>query len=123
MCERAVSGDAKVHRGRETHPAVSARTFEFATSVWLRCKSFLIVFVIYPSPRRDPCISLSLHGISTNRAGPRTSGGNAYHERNAIINPNVEKKKVRPYMLIGFKTGIDRALWLAGFIAGADQRW
>jgi hypothetical protein len=36
--------------------------------------------------------------------------------------PNQEKKNTRPYKLNGFRTGIDRALWLIGFLTGSLQR-
>lgn len=36
-----------------------------------------------------------------------TSGGNAYQDRNAIMNPKVEKKKVLPWGSKGLRTGID----------------
>jgi len=43
-------------------------------------------------------------------------------ERNATKNPDHEKKKVRPYLLIGLRTGIERALWLMRLTSGASQR-
>lgn len=52
------------------------------------------------------------------RAG-LTKGGKAYHDRNAIMKPNVEKKKVRPYLLTGLNTGTERALWFNGLTFGA----
>jgi hypothetical protein len=51
-----------------------------------------------------------------------TSGGNAYHERKAIINPNQAKKKTLPYLLMGLRIGIDRAFLLTGLISGACHR-
>lgn len=36
-----------------------------------------------------------------------TNGGNAYQDRNAIMNPNVEKKNVRPCGSNGLRMGID----------------
>lgn len=44
-----------------------------------------------------------------------------YQDQKASKNPNHEKKKTRPYLLIGFSTGIDLALWLAGLISGSLQ--
>lgn len=44
-----------------------------------------------------------------------------YHDQNATRNPNQENVKTRPYLLIGFNTGIDRALWLSGLTSGARQ--
>jgi hypothetical protein len=52
---------------------------------------------------------------------PLTNGGKAYHERKAIINPNVEKKNVLPYGLKGLRIGIDWAFLFVGLIAGAFQ--
>jgi hypothetical protein len=47
---------------------------------------------------------------------------NTYHERNAIKKPNHEKKKTLPYMLNGFKAGIDLAFLLIGLTSGALNR-
>lgn len=61
----------------------------------------------------------------------RTCGGSencdegfqdTYQERNATKNPDHEKKKVRPYLLSGFRIGIERALRLMGLTSGASQR-
>lgn len=38
------------------------------------------------------------------------------------MNPNVEKKKVRPYLSKGFRTGTDLALWFTGLTAGAFHK-
>ena len=46
----------------------------------------------------------------------------AYHDQNAIMNPNHEKKNTRPYTLTGFRHGIDRALRFTGFTIGALHR-
>jgi hypothetical protein len=35
--------------------------------------------------------------------------------------PRYEKKKTRPYLLTGLKTGIDLAFMLRGLTSGADQ--
>ena len=51
-----------------------------------------------------------------------TNGGNAYQERNAIMKPKVEKKKVLPYLSNGLRTGIESAFLLIGLTAGAFQR-
>lgn len=50
--------EGRVDKRTDTHVAVNAIILELAISFWLRCRSFL---------------------IATGR-----SGGNAYHERNAI---------------------------------------
>jgi len=50
------------------------------------------------------------------------SGGKAYHDRNAIMNPDQEKKNVRPYLFNGLRIGIERALRLIGFTSGAVHR-
>lgn len=38
------------------------------------------------------------------------------------MNPNVEKKKVRPYLSKGFRIGTDLALWFTGLTAGAFHK-
>lgn len=48
-----------------------------------------------------------------------SSGGKAYQLQNAIKKPNQEKNQTRPYILIGLRPGIDRALWLIGLTSGA----
>ena len=45
-----------------------------------------------------------------------------YHDQKAIMKPNHEKKNTRPYTLIGFKPGMDRALRLTGLTTGACHR-
>ena len=58
----------------------------------------------------------------SNRANSRhTNGGKAYHDQKAKKKPNHEKKKTRPYTLIGFRSGIDRAFWFTGLTSGAFQ--
>lgn len=47
-----------------------------------------------------------------------TRGGNAYHERNATMNPSHENVKTRPYLSKGLKTGIDKAFRLLGLTSG-----
>ena len=42
----------------------------------------------------------------------------AYHDQNATKKPNHAKKKTRPYMLKGFRPGIERALRLTGLTTG-----
>lgn len=45
-----------------------------------------------------------------------------YHDQKAIMKPNQEKKKVRPYVVdMGLRKGIERAFWLIGFTSGARQ--
>ncbi len=51
-----------------------------------------------------------------------TRGGKAYQAQKAIMKPNHEKKKTLPYMLIGFRAGIDRAFLLMGLTSGALYR-
>ena len=46
-----------------------------------------------------------------------------YQERKATRKPDQEKKNVRPYLLMGFNTGIDRAFPFKGLTSGATQRW
>ena len=46
----------------------------------------------------------------------------AYQERKAIKNPNHEKKKTLPYLLNGFKAGMDFAFLLIGLTSGALKR-
>lgn len=65
--------------------------FEFATSVSDICKSFLIVTVIYAQK-----ISLVPHKVSEGAGKGLTSGGKAYHDKKATMNPTHEKKKTRP---------------------------
>jgi hypothetical protein len=50
------------------------------------------------------------------------SSFNTYHERNAIMKPNHEKKNTLPYMLIGLKAGIDLAFLDTGLTSGALKR-
>jgi hypothetical protein len=45
----------------------------------------------------------------------------SYHDQNAMKKPRYEKKKTRPYLLTGLKTGIDLAFMLCGLTSGADQ--
>ena len=45
-----------------------------------------------------------------------------YQDQKARKNPNQAKKKTRPYMLMGFKPGIDLALRLTGLTSGACHR-
>ena len=73
--------------------ATKETTLEFAMSFWESRRSFLMVSVI--------------------------KGGKAYQLQKATKNPHHESKKTRPYMLRGFKAGIDFALWLTGLISGA----
>ena len=48
------------------------------------------------------------------------SGSDAsYQLQKAMKKPNHEKKNTRPYLLIGFSTGMLLAFWLIGLIAGA----
>lgn len=43
-----------------------------------------------------------------------------YHDQNANMKPNHEKKKTRPYLLTGLKMGTERAFWLMGLTSGAE---
>jgi hypothetical protein len=50
-------------------------------------------------------------------------GNVPYHDQNAIMNPNQEKKKTRPYTLVtGLRNGMDWAFLLMGLMAGDRQR-
>ena len=46
----------------------------------------------------------------------------AYQDQKASMNPNQAKVNTRPYMLTGFKPGIDRAFRLIGLTSGARHR-
>jgi len=50
------------------------------------------------------------------------SGGKAYHDQNAIMKPNHEKKNTLPYMLIGLSAGMDSAFKLTGLNFGARHK-
>lgn len=80
---------------RTSKVARSATTFEFATSTLVAPMSLAMVKV--------------------------SSGGNAYQDQKATKKPNQAKLMTRPYMLMGLRTGIDRAFRLMGFISGACQ--
>ena len=73
--------------------AAKEMTLEFAMSFWESFRSLLMVAVI--------------------------RGGKAYQLQKAMKKPHHESRKTRPYMLRGFKTGMDLALWLTGLISGA----
>jgi hypothetical protein len=38
--------------------------------------------------------------------------GRTYHDQNAMKKPRYEKKNTRPYLLMGFKTGMEVAFLL-----------
>jgi hypothetical protein len=44
-----------------------------------------------------------------------------YHDQNAIMKPNQEKKNTRPWTLITLNRGTERALWLIGLSSGLLQ--
>lgn len=44
------------------------------------------------------------------------------HAQKEMKNPHHEKKKTRPYLFTGLRTGIERAFLLIGLMAGAFQR-
>jgi hypothetical protein len=48
-------------------------------------------------------------------------GVHLHHDQNAMKNPNQEKKNTRPYMLMTFRMGTERALWLIGLTSGASH--
>jgi len=48
--------------------------------------------------------------------------GHTYHAKNAIMNPNHANVNTLPYLLNGFRIGIERAFPLTGFISGGCQR-
>lgn len=39
------------------------------------------------------------------------------------MKPDQEKKNVRPYLLMGFRMGMERAFLLIGLISGALHNW
>ncbi len=78
---------------RTSNAATKEMMLELAMSFWERLRSFLMVSVI--------------------------NGGKAYQLQKAMKKPHHESKKTRPYMLRGFKAGMDLALWFTGFIFGA----
>ena len=43
----------------------------------------------------------------------------SHHDQKAMKKPNHEKKNTRPYMLMTFRMGTERALWLIGLTSGA----
>lgn len=45
-----------------------------------------------------------------------------YQDKKATKKPNHEKKKVRPYLLMGLRIGIDLAFLVMGLTSGASQR-
>lgn len=49
----------------------------------------------------------------------RRTFGRTYHDQKATKKPNHAKLNTRPYMLMGLKTGIERALRLTGLMSGA----
>ena len=85
------------HRGpaarRTNIAAARAMTSEFAMSLCDSLRSLLIVSV--------------------------KRGGKAYQLQKATKKPHQESKKTRPYVLKGFRAGMDLALWLTGLMFGA----
>lgn len=68
------------------------------------------------------CNFLALVSVTKHRCSALlTNGGNAYHDQKATKNPNHEKKNTLPYMLIGFRKGIARALRVMGLTSGAPK--
>lgn len=99
-----------------SYVARRATIFEFAICCWLMFRSCRIVAVNYNSFIVSVwCLLQFTSGIWQRR---RTKGGNAYHERNATMNPSHEKVNTRPYLSKGFSTGIDSAFRLLVFIFG-----
>ena len=89
--------------------AQRAIMLELAMSVLLRCRSL-------------PIVSFRSAALWSGEAQKQRGDylrGKAYQDQNATKKPNHEKKNTRPYMLITLKKGIERALWLTGFTAGA----
>lgn len=86
---------------------------EFATSSCVMFRSSRIVIVNWSSQRLR---SREKGGVEL------TSGGKAYHDRNAIMKPSHEKKNTRPYLSAGLRMGTERALWLRGLSSGAWTR-
>lgn len=88
---------------------------ELATSCWVICRSFLMVTVNYR-------IRLAANCNFGTGIIQLTSGGKAYHDRNATMKPKQAKKKTRPYRSIGLKMGMVKAFRLAGLISGEAKR-
>jgi hypothetical protein len=61
--------------------------------------------------------------VSTLMFNVAAGGAYIYHDRKAIMKPSQEKKKVRPYLSTGLRTGIERAFLLIGLISGALHNW
>lgn len=100
----------------DPYVARRATIFEFATCCWVMFKSPRIVTVNYEQ------VDVS-YPFTTRyqRLGRRTRGGNAYHDRNATMNPSHEKVNTRPYLSKGLRTGIDNAFRLLGLISGETK--
>src|SRR5579871_769248 len=81
---------------RTSSVATKARILELAISACLRWRSAAIISL--------------------------RSGGKAYHDQNAIMKPNHEKKNTLPYMLKGLSAGIDSAFKLIGLTFGARHK-
>ena len=87
--------------------------FEFATWFALILRSFLIVKV---NNGGKAYLGELLYTT-------KKSVEHSYHDRNATMNPNQVKKKVRPYLSNGFRIGMDLALRLIGLTTGAVHSW
>src|SRR5690606_36207494 len=102
-------------RNRTNSVAESAAIFEFAISA---CESFKSAVMVFESCLKEKKVIITDCGKFWAKI-KLTSGGNAYHDMNAIITPNVEKTNVRPYWLIRFNTGTECAFPFSGFMLGA----
>jgi len=87
--------------------------FEFATWFALILRSFLIVKV---NNGGKAYLGELVDTIKKNVE-------HSYHDRNATMNPNQVKKKVRPYLSNGLRIGMDLALRLIGLTTGAVHSW
>lgn len=103
-----------------TYVARRATIFEFATSVCVIFRSFLIVSVNYQTQKSAQLeISDYFHQVTVTKL---TKGGKANHDKKATKKPSQENKNTRPYLLNGFKIGTDKALYVRGLISGAAKR-
>jgi hypothetical protein len=89
--------------------------FELAISTVVRFKSLAMVRVRSGGKAylKDP-VSASQPSRSVNEV--------AYQDQKASMNANQAKVNTRPYILMGFSPGMDRALRLTGFTTGARHK-
>lgn len=94
--------------------------FESPTSSCVMCRSCSMVTVNWSG--REAVSHSSGIWETAQELVLLTSGGNAYHDRKATMNPSQEKKNTRPYLSNWLRAGIDLALWFAGFVSGETKR-